>query len=293
MSRASRLRRWSGYVAIAIVFAIACGFLSNWQFSRNEHRAHANGLIANNYHAAPVPVEELLAGTHDFDPEDEWRPVELNGHYLPDEELLARGRAHGNTSAYEQLVPFVLDDGRTILVDRGWIQPGYEASAPDAVPAVPTGDMTVVARLRPSEPKPRAGRGAPEGQVPTIHVPSIAATLGDGAVTDVYALMDSEDPAAAERPFAIDEPEQDPGPHLSYAVQWILFAIMGFVFIGYMIRTEIRASREEDDEPDEDDDLDDLEELEKQARPVKRGRLPRSQRRDRDMEAEDALLDRL
>lgn len=284
MTRASRVRRWSGYVAIAILFAIACAFLSNWQFTRNEQRAHANGLIANNYHAAAVPLGDLVEGTSGFDEDDEWRPVELTGEYLADEQLLARNRAHGNTSAYESLVPFRLDDGRIIVVDRGWIEPGYEADRPDAVPAVPAGEITVVARLRPSEPQPRSGRSAPEGQVPTIHVPSIAETLGDTAITDVYALMDSEDPVAAERPHAIDEPEQDPGPHLSYAVQWILFAVMGFIFIGYMIRTEIRASRETDD-PNEDDDLDDLEELE---RPTKRRRAAR---RDRDMEEEDALLD--
>src|SRR5690606_18624808 len=120
MKNASRIRRWSGYVVIAILFAVACAFLSNWQFTRNEQRAHANGLIANNYHAAPVPLDELVEGTSGFDPEDEWRPVELTGEYLADEQLLARNRAHGNTNAYESLVPFQLDDGRIMLVDRGW-----------------------------------------------------------------------------------------------------------------------------------------------------------------------------
>lgn len=285
MTRASRVRRWSGYVVFAILFAIACAFLSNWQFARNEQRTHANGLIANNYHAPAVPLSELLEGTSGFDADDEWRPVELSGEYLVDEQLLARNRSHGNTNAYESLLPFRLDDGRIIVVDRGWVEPGYEADKPDAVPAAPEGEITVVARLRPSEPLPRSGRSAPEGQVPTIHVPTIAASLGGEAISDAYALMDSEDPVPPERPHAIDEPEQDPGPHLSYAVQWILFAVMGFVFIGYMIRTEIRAAREDDEEPDEDDDLDDLEELQRPKKPR------RARRRDRDMEEEDALLD--
>jgi len=287
--RAERIRRWSGYVVFAILFAIACAFLANWQFSRNEQRSHANGLIANNYNAAVVPLDELLDGTSGFDDDDEWRPVELTGEYLADEQILARNRSHGDTNAYEALVPFQLDDGRIIVVDRGWVAPGYEADKPDAVPAVPTGEITVVARLRPSEDLPRSGRTAPEGQVPTIHVPSIAAMLGDETISDAYALMDDEYPAAAERPFAIDAPEQDPGPHLSYAVQWILFAVMGFVFIGYMIRTEIRASREDADDPDEDDDLDDLDDAPRPRKLKKK----REKRRDQDMEVEDALLDAL
>ncbi|GGF32736.1 hypothetical protein GCM10010922_04770 [Microbacterium sorbitolivorans] len=287
--RASRIRRWSGYVVFAILFAVACAFLANWQFSRNEQRSHANALIADNYNAAVVPLADLIEGTSGFDADDEWRPVELTGEYLADEQILARNRSQGGVSAYEALVPFQLDDGRIIIVDRGWVSPGISAERPDAVPAVPTGEITVVARLRPSEALPRSGRTAPEGQVPTIHVPSIAEIVGGETISDVYALMDSEDPAAAERPFAIDEPEQDPGPHLSYAVQWILFAVMGFVFIGYMIRTEIRAGREETEDPDEDDDLDDLDETPRPRKPKKK----REKRRDEDMEVEDALLDAL
>lgn len=287
--RASRIRRWSGYVVFAILFAVACAFLANWQFSRSEQRSHANGLIADNYNAAVVPLADLIEGTSGFDADDEWRPVELTGEYLADEQILARNRSQGGVSAYEALVPFQLDDGRIIIVDRGWVSPGISAERPDAVPAVPTGEITVVARLRPSEALPRSGRTAPEGQVPTIHVPSIAKIVGGETISDVYALMDSEEPAAAERPFAIDEPEQDPGPHLSYAVQWILFAVMGFVFIGYMIRTEIRAGREETEDPDEDDDLDDLDETPRPRKPKKK----REKRRDEDMEVEDALLDAL
>ena len=57
--------------------------------------------------------------------------------------------------------------------------------------------------------------------------------------------MVSEDPAPATRPNALDAPTEDPGPHLSYAIQWILFALMGFIFIGYIIRTEIKVRRED------------------------------------------------
>ena len=50
-------------------------------------------------------------------------------------------------------------------------------------------------------------------------------------------------------PTPLNAPSEDPGPHLSYAIQWILFAIMGFVFIGYVIRTERRHRREDAEDP--------------------------------------------
>ncbi|MGW9112371.1 SURF1 family cytochrome oxidase biogenesis protein [Microbacterium sp. NPDC055683] len=273
----SRAARWSVYVLIAIVFAVACAFLSHWQFERNEERAAGNALIEQNYDAEAVPLANILPLGASFDAGDEWRPVVLTGEYLTDDQLLVRNRARGGTSAFEVLVPFRLDDGRVIAVDRGWLPPG-EGDSPDAVPSAPEGEVTIVARLKPGEPLPTSGRSAPQGQLPTIHLPSVAELTGDATILDAYALMVSEEPSAAVAPNAIDAPEIEPGPHLSYAIQWILFAIMGFVFIGYMIRTEVRARREDAVDPDEDDALE-------------HAPKGRRRRRDRDADAEDALLD--
>ena len=48
-----RLTRWAVYVLIAIGFAVACVFLSNWQFERNETRAAQIELVEENYDAMP------------------------------------------------------------------------------------------------------------------------------------------------------------------------------------------------------------------------------------------------
>ena len=260
--------RWSGYVLVAIAFAIGCAFLSNWQFDRNEWRSEQIALVEQNYDAEPVPVASLLGDGDTLEPGDEWHPVMLRGEYLADEQVLVRNRPHGGTSAFEVLVPFRDESGLVFLVDRGWVPPG-EGEAPDAVPAPPAGEATVIARLRPSESLPASGRGAPEGQVPTIHLKTVAALVEDDLATGAYGQLVSEDPASATALGGFDSPTDDPGPHLSYAIQWILFAIMGFAFIGYVIRTEITKAKEDAGE-----------------RPVRVKR-----RRDRDADDEDALLD--
>ena len=89
--------RWSGYIAIAIAFAIACAYLSNWQFTRNESRAQQLALIAANYDAEPAALGELIGTDGSFDPGDQWRPVEITGEYLTSDTLLARNPAHGGT----------------------------------------------------------------------------------------------------------------------------------------------------------------------------------------------------
>lgn len=263
--------RWSGYFVVAIAFAVVCVLLSNWQFERNESRSTELHLVEKNYDAEPVPLGALLDPGAVMAADDEWRPVTITGTYDVDGQLLARNRPHGGTSAFEVLVPLHTDDGRIFIVNRGWVAPG-EGPLPDHIPAPPSGEVTVTARLRAGEPLPPSGRGAPPGQVPTINLQSIADALGEASVdTGAYGLMVSEQPAPETRPAALPAPTEDPGPHLSYAIQWILFAIMGFIFIGYIIRTEIVKHRED---------------TEGKPAASKRGK-----RRDRDADTEDELLD--
>lgn len=263
--------RWTAYIAVAVVFAIACAFLANWQFSRNADRSEQLELVARNYDAEPASLAEVMSPGDDLAPGDEWRPVVMVGEYMASEQVLVRNRPHGGTAAFEVLVPFRLSDGRVLLIDRGWVPPGEDQPLPDAIPAPPEGETTVIARLRPAEQLPASGRSAPEGQVPTIN-PELVAGMIDPAVgadleVSAYGLMVSEDPAPESRPAAVSAPSEDPGPHLSYAIQWILFAIMGFIFIFYVIRTERRHRREDAED-----------------------RAP-TRRVDRDMQDEDSILD--
>jgi cytochrome oxidase assembly protein ShyY1 len=294
--------RWTAYVGVAIVFAIACAFLSHWQLSKNTDRSAQLALISRNYDGKPVPLGDLVPRGAALNPADQWRQVSMTGTYAADEQLLVRNRVHGGTAAYEVLVPFRLTDGRVFLVDRGWAAPGNTQSLPDHVPAAPSGTVTVVTRLQPGEPLPSSGAGAPDGQVPSINLPLIANKVGgeDGSALErgAYGTVVSETPQPATAPQAIEAPSDDPGPYLSYGVQWILFAVMGFVFIWYVIRSERRARREDAEDAAAVAELAATDpqaaaELEAAAsvRRSQRALFPKK-RADRDMADEDDLLDR-
>ncbi|KAA9135090.1 SURF1 family cytochrome oxidase biogenesis protein [Microbacterium caowuchunii] len=288
--------RWSVYGLVGVLFAVVCVFLADWQFSRNDERSAQLALVERNYDAAPVALDVAVSADGSFDPEREWQPVALTGTYLTEDELVVRNRPHGGTSAFEVLTPFRTDDGRIVIVDRGWVPPAESGEGTADIPAPPEGEITVVVRLRPSEPLPPSGRSAPAGQVPTIHLPLIAGSTGSATVTSAYGILAAED-AVTETPVPLTPPSEDPGPHLSYAIQWILFAIMGFVFIGYIIRTELRHRAEDaqgtqDDAPHPDTPAEPVvRALRDGSRPPRRGRATR--RPDQDMADEDALLDRV
>lgn len=233
-------RRWFGYLAVAVVFAIVCVLLANWQLSRKDEKAAEIALVDSNYDRAPAPLTEVLPSLDAFDDSDKWAPVTVTGTYLVEEELLVRNRPRSGQPGFELLTPLQLADGTVFIVDRGWLPTGNEQDLPDAVPAAPSGEVTVVARLKGGEPT-LPGRGAAEGQIATVHLDDLQDRLGMPLYTGAYGLLESESPPPAEeRPLPALKPVLDEGMHLSYAFQWVIFGLLGFAFLAYAIREEYR-----------------------------------------------------
>ena len=268
-------KRWFGYLALVIVFAIVCCLLGFWQLSRRADARVEIDRIDANYASEPTPIGDVLESLDDFDASEKWKPVEVTGRYLSDEQVLVRNRPYNGSPGFEVLVPLQLADGTIFIVDRGWVSPGSSQDSPDEVPDAPAGEVTVVARLKAGEPT-IAGRSAPAGQIATVHLEDLAERLGEPTFTGAYGLLASESPAPAEAPLQSTRPERDEGPHLSYAFQWFVFAIMGFFGFGWALRQEYRVVNAED--PDE------------QERAEER-RVKREAKSKTDAEIEDALLD--
>ncbi len=168
---------------------------------------------------------------------------EATGHYLPDRQVLARLRVVEGDPAYEVLVPFVVDDGPTVLVDRGYVKPEKGSRVPAIAPP-PKGTVTIVARLRDPEP-------APEGKAPfrqdgamqvySINTEQIATLFGVPLAGSYLQLV--EDQPGGLGVLAL--PHLDAGPFLSYGIQWIAFGILAPIGLGYFVVSEIRVRRRE------------------------------------------------
>ena len=269
-------RRWFGYLALVVVFAIACSLLAMWQLARRDEARADIERVENNWESTPRPIDDVLPQLDSFDADQKWIPVILEGEYLTDEQVLARGRPRDGNPGFEVLVPFRLDDGTVFIVDRGWLPVGNTGDTPESVPAAPEGPATVVVRLKAGEPTV-AGRSAPEGQIATVHLPDLAERVGEPMYTGAYGLVASEDPTPAVAPLPQVKPVPDEGPHLSYAFQWFVFGIMALGALVWAVRQEYRARNSDDPAVQEY-------EKKRKQRAVKRGPT--------DAEIEDALLDR-
>ena len=159
--------KWLGYLLLAAIFATACVFLGRWQMDRRAETLAEINRVTSNYSATPVPFAEAGDQFTRLDAEREWTQVELKGSYDVDGQRVVRNRPLNGQPGYEVVVPFRLDTGETVVIDRGWLPIGNNTPGrPDSVPAPPAGEVTVIARLKPAEPELQ--RGAPDGQLASI-----------------------------------------------------------------------------------------------------------------------------
>ncbi len=237
-----RSRRWIGYFALFVVFSIACVYLGNWQFDRRAEARAEIDRIDRNYDAPAVDLRDALPGLDGFDEDEQkWLSVTMTGSYLG-EAVLARNRPGPSGVGANIIDAFLTRDGRVFFVDRGWIL-ANGTDIDDALaelPSRPEGEVTVVSRLRASEPE-IAGRSAAGLSVASINLTEISEVLElDGEViTGAYGMLVSETPSG-EHGVLPPRPERDEGPHLSYALQWYVFILIAGIGVTYAARQEYK-----------------------------------------------------
>lgn len=235
------LKRWAVWLLVAALFAVACVYLSQWQFSRRAEAVAKIELISANYDRDPVALETLVT-PNNFDPANEWRPANITGHYLADKAVLVRNRPYNGQPGFLQVVPFELLSGQILAVETGWLPTGSKQDSPDFLPVPDGSERELVVRLRAVE--PTLGRDAPAMQLGTINVEALInkANLSGEVFTQVYGRATTSY-ASTELPKLLLKPDLNEGNHLSYALQWILFALMAFAALWWAIRQELQIKR--------------------------------------------------
>jgi cytochrome oxidase assembly protein ShyY1 len=285
--------KWVGYLLLAAIFATACVFLGRWQMDRRAESLAEINRVLTNYSATPISFDQARDEFAELDPAKEWTQVELKGTYDVDGQRIVRNRPLNGQPGYEVVVPFKLESGETVVVDRGWLPIGNKnPGSPDSIPAPPTGPVTAVVRLKHGE--PRLDRGAPDGQLASIDLPTYADQLAYPVLTGAYGQLASESPASAAMPFPFPKPATEEGTHLSYSLQWFAFGVLMFVGFGYAARQQARnAAIDAEDENDDEDGPRDSGSPVHSAAAAARRRAPVARKRKHatSEEEEDALLD--
>jgi cytochrome oxidase assembly protein ShyY1 len=234
-----------GWIALAIVviaFTYLCfSVLAPWQLGKNTKTSRENDQIQHSLTSDPVPLKTLLPQQDSSAAEGQWRRVTATGHFLPDKQVVARLRVADGDASMEVLLPFVVDGGPTVLVDRGYVRPLPGSRVP-AIPPPPGGTVTLTARLRDSEgPVLDKESFVRDGvrQVYSVSTSQIATLIGVPLTGSYLQLVDDQPGGLG----VIGLPHLDAGPFLSYGIQWITFGVIAPILLGYFVYAEVQARR--------------------------------------------------
>ncbi|MGF0172546.1 SURF1 family protein [Streptomyces sp. Marseille-Q5077] len=241
-------RQWVILTLVALLLIPTMIRLGIWQMHRYEERSARNQLVADALGAKPLPVEKLTSPGHTVTSKERYRTVTAQGHFDTDREVVVRRRVNSDEEVgFHVLTPFVLTDGKVLLVNRGWIPAdGPSQTAFPKVPAPPSGRVTVTGRLMPDETTEASGiknlKGLPDRQVMLISSGQEARRL-DASVLGGYVVQTAPEPTG-DAPELIGKPGNENAPlNYAYALQWWLFA--AGVPVGWLVlaRREARERR--------------------------------------------------
>lgn len=218
--RRFRLRLWPTVMTVLGV-ALMIG-LGTWQLERLAWKTEIIRSAEAGLTAPPIdlpPGSELAA--LDF------RHVSARGTYLNEAAIGFGLSAVGGEPGGRLVTPMRLDDGRIVLVDRGWLP---EPLLPPRTPAglQPAGTVSIdgIARWRGNQ---AAGWMVPSNEPLkrrwfSWDIPALQAALGLDLVPVEIVLERSEGPADLPKaqPVTIDLPND----HLGYAITWYGLAVV-------------------------------------------------------------------
>ena len=119
--------------------------LGAWQLERAEEKRQLLADFHSAQSQAPVSINELYAGKREA--LEQYRPYSLDGEYDSARFWLLDNKTRQGQVGYEVVMPFVLNDGSQVLVNRGWVPaPRLRSELPKVETA--KGPLTLLANFR-------------------------------------------------------------------------------------------------------------------------------------------------
>ncbi len=206
---------------LTVLTAVACALfvsLGRWQLDRAEQKR----VLFEGFASGAGSVQALPLS---FEPVARYQRVSVSGRYDGARQFLLDNMSHDGQPGFQVLTPLVLDDGRVVIVNRGFVAFGT-ASRNERPPIEVGGGQRRVAGRADSLPRPAVEleAAASAGWPRVVSFPrsaDLAAALG-ATVHPQVLLLDAGEPEGFLRAWTA--PGLPPDRHIGYAVQWFGFA---------------------------------------------------------------------
>jgi surfeit locus 1 family protein len=244
--RAFLTPRWLVTTLLVLLAAAVMVRLGIWQLERLEQRRARNAqyesvmaLPALDLNQPLSPVDLSVAV---------YRDAVVIGRFDFDAEVVLRNQVWENRPGYHLLTPLVIEGtGQAVLVDRGWI-PLEDGSPQNRAAYAETGPVSVHGRLMPQQEETKIG-GAVDPELTAgqtrldawswINLERISLQVTQ-PLLPLYLLAapDPAGPSMTQR--SLPEADLSEGPHLGYAAQWFIFALILIVGYPFYVRKQLR-----------------------------------------------------
>ena len=214
-------RLLSTVLALALVALLIA--LGRWQLARASEKR----LLFDEFAAgADATVSVTNAGTASL---ARYQHVTATGRFDSAHQILLDNMTQGERAGFRVLTPFVLDDGRTILVDRGWFPLGRSRTDWPALEVAPN-DREIRGRID-SLPVPGIRLAGPATEATPSDWPKLMsypefAELESALASKLYPrilLLDRDQANGFVREWT--PPGFPPERHIGYAIQWFAMAL--------------------------------------------------------------------
>lgn len=234
-----RLRPW--LVAAGVLLAVAaCLRLGFWQLSRLHDKQRLNAVVRRALEAPAVLLGDSALVPAGLD----GRRLEARGVYDTTLHVLLTGRPYEGAAGVHLITPLRLAGGASVLVDRGWIPSADAVTArpedyPEPGPRTVTGLAVPLERVTAGGPWRRTGGTSTTcWSVHELNLDSVQVHL-PYALAPVLLLALPETPEAARSAPVRETPQAaDESMHLSYAIQWFVFAA---ILLGGSLQLALRG----------------------------------------------------
>ncbi|MBY0135364.1 SURF1 family protein [Paracoccus yeei] len=201
------------YLFPLILGVLGCAILISlgvWQLHRLAWKESMLADIQRSIEGAPVPLPAAV------DPSMKYLPVTVSGTTTGQEiDVLSGTRESGG--GYQIVSALVTDDGRRILLDRGFVDQDHKRDPRPPVRLDVVGNLHWPQEKGSATPAPNLDQNIWFAR----DVPAMAKALGTEPVLVVAAEVRGDAQGVEPIPVAI---EGIPNNHLSYAVQWFMIA---------------------------------------------------------------------
>ena len=207
--------KWIILTIILIIAIYAFINLSEWQFNRNDQRRALNQEITSALNKDQINILQV----QDLNNLVEWQTVGITGKIETENVKFARNRYLDSSLGFWVIAPFKSGENQKVLINLGFLPVNYQDRFDEI--SLPGQTIELKGWIRKIEKHKNTPSDYPE-----LQISSISSENFMGEINKKYYIQINESSIDLEPISYLPKPKLSSGPHFSYAIQWIIFAIL-------------------------------------------------------------------